>query len=60
MAIGKIAAIKTFFSTPEKPVTVAELTELRREDRDGFDEKSDRIVYPCGGCAFARRDCVWW
>ena len=31
-------AIKTFFSTPSKPVTVQELIELKRTDKEGYEE----------------------
>ena len=38
MAIGKVEAIKRFFSVPDKPITNSELIDFRRTDPAGFDE----------------------
>jgi len=42
--MGKIEAIKRFFSTPEKPVANTELLEFRRADPKGFDEVADACI----------------
>ena len=41
-------AIKEFFSTPEKPVTNSELIELRRADKEGFDELGEACLKALG------------
>ena len=38
MPIGKVEAIKRFFSVPDKPITNSELIDFRRTDPAGFDE----------------------
>jgi hypothetical protein len=40
MAKMSMQSIKDFFGTEEKPVTNAELIELRKADQDGYDELS--------------------
>ena len=37
----KLEALKVFFSTPENPVTNQELTDLRKNDPQGFDELAE-------------------
>ncbi|GAH85500.1 unnamed protein product [marine sediment metagenome] len=41
MALTKVQALKKYFSTKEKPVTNTELIQLRRDDREGFDELAE-------------------
>lgn len=48
MAIGKIMAIRTFFSTPEKPVTTQELVELRKGSHESFDELAELCAKALG------------
>lgn len=48
MPIGKIKAIKDYFSTPDKPVTTMELTELRRDNIPGFDELAEGAAKELG------------
>ena len=38
MAISRVRAIKTYFSTQERPVTAKELLEFAKKDKVGFDE----------------------
>ena len=49
--MSKANALKTFFSTPEKPVTTAELLEFRKADKAGFDELAALVLayYENGG-----------
>lgn len=42
--MGKVEAIKTYFSTPESPVTNSELVKFRREDPKGFDEIAEACI----------------
>ena len=48
MPIGKIAAIRKYFSVPDKPVTTAELVELRRDNIPGFDELAEGAAEELG------------
>lgn len=46
--VGKVQAIKDYFSTPEKPVTNQELIALRRDDKKGFDELAELFAKALG------------
>ena len=48
MSIGKITAIKKYFSVPDKPVTTNELVELRKDNREGFDELAELCAEALG------------
>lgn len=44
MAEGtRIQKVKDFFSTPEKPVTNAELLKLKKADPEGFEQIAEGI-----------------
>ena len=42
--ITKIAALKQFFGTPEKPITTKELFDFRKNDPKGVDAISDECL----------------
>jgi hypothetical protein len=35
---SKVQVIREYFNTPEKPITSAELMDLAKNDRKGYDE----------------------
>lgn len=48
MPISKVTAIKDFFGVPGKPVTLAELKELRATDKDGYDDIAEACAKALG------------
>lgn len=40
----KLAALKAFFGTPERPITNAELIDLRKEGQESYDELANAAL----------------